>query len=596
MRHRLNRKRLPKGRDRSTRTRLSVEEEMVYATIGRSFEELKGMYLGESVYYREKIADLRSIYCPNDDFNYFQNEGKYDYNNYDGNPVNSLQRATAGFMTYHVSPFTKFFGMNYTTHENLKTLNDKLNYAKTVNKAVKENHRIVQQAENMVTYAKNYRDKVIFNITGKTIENDKVNVCRMIHHAPEDLMVGSTDGYHRNIYGVRKKLNNFQAYKMFGPDANLNLGTLKLYDTDYKMYWRFNIQRKDMYLHLSNHPDWETDPTYQKVVRKLLGVSRGYTGDDDEQWVDFWISEYGLVSLNVEKFRRIIISQLNFANYGLGLGKGIGELAAPTHCLLTELEGINLIGYEKTFDPPFGVHSESEALGVDLGRGGYAFYDDIKGAPKNLSIQANVAQMVEYKNYTQARFDRICMLDVFMLINKSRMTGKEVDIRSTEGARFLGPFVLQDSFDDLNPTIKGVNALAAESNKRTSEERSWLLNAYYTSPLTRAHKASIMDEAERVGQIVQQLNEIAANPSEMLDDIDPANKLLNLIADIDDTDWIRERNDAKARKKTRLKKEELEVTRAQQDALAANSNALRASEPPGAGEETEPAEAQPAGV
>ena len=566
--------------------RTTMEDDIYLPLIGASFQDLQMRFFGNIPKIKDKIDFLRSIYSPHDDEDYFKHGENFNYQNYDGTPINSIQRATAGFLTYHVSPNTRYFGMSFLKGDILQSMDEKIEQAKKVKEVVRDNHRILQQSDNMITYGKCYRDKILFNFTGKVIEDDPFKIAKLVHYEPENLLALSSNGRDLNVFGVKEQMNAFQATKRFGPGDYIRR-PVKLYDMEKEWYYRYNVKRSDLYLHFTAHPDWDNDKMFQNYVRKLLKVGRNYKGTNDYLWVDFWTNDTQLISLEIREYRNIIISQLNFSNYGTGIGKGIGELASPTHCLLTELEVINLTAYERTYDPSYAVHSESEALGFDLGRSGYVFFDDPKSAPQNLSLNSNIPAAVEYKNYIQNRFDRICMLDVFQLINKSRMTGKEVDIRNTEGSRFLGPYVIQDDYDDLNPTVKAVHSIALKHKKATVEERSWKMNAFYTSPLTRAHKMTAVEDTERMAGVILALNNIIANETELTDSIDVKQKTLELLREIDDTDWFRDILDAKTKSASRIEKERLAVETAQQNALTASSNAIRASQDDG-GEEPTP--------
>ena len=554
-------------------------EELTHTMILQEFQEFITLFKTEKFQSRvDHVCDMRTLYCPGDDEEFFSNQN-FDYAIWDSTPINSIYRTVAGFMSYHYSPSEEFFRIQEMRNPPLtpEGLPD-AERLKQLTTRKEELHRLVQHRDNVIVYAKNYRDKVIFGYTAKVIEEDPFLKVRFSHYAPEDFAVTTSNGKILDIFGVREKLTHFQAKQRFGRVDIENVRT-GLFDYNYEDYYRFNIPRSVLWAHLNETIDFDVDKMAYDMARKLLKVDKGYTGQNDYEWVDFWVSDRQLLNVKVQPYRNIIVSQFMPSNKGVGLGKGLGEINKSTHLILTETELINLAGYEKTIDPPWGVHTESETYGINLQRGEYTTFDQTGTEPKPLTVKADIRSMIEYKNYVQARFDRNCYLDSFELINKSRMTKEEVATRTSEDFRRLGIYVVQDQADDLNPTLTVVNAISRDIFEEPEFLVDVSVNAFFTSPLSLAHKNSEMERAMRIAELTAITMQNAAVDSPVNDLLDYKNKLSKFLANHGDEDWLGDREDVQRKSEERKAKEKLLLEQAQADALTSSSQAIRAASP-----------------
>ena len=111
----------------------------------------------------------------------------------------------------------------------------------------------------------------------------------------------------------------------------------------------------------------------------------------------------------------------------------------------------------------------------------------------------------------EAKVMKMFDLDVFELINKSRMPGSEVDIRKSDDYRKLGIYLAQDSNDDLNPTVLVLNYLLhnyIKEQKGTDFLQKKVLNARYISAIAMAHKNSSMDQALMIFKLMMMAKQI----------------------------------------------------------------------------------------
>ena len=567
-----------------------VLEDSIKKILYGAVKTFRSKYYGEIDVYRNKMEFLRAVYDPKERSPYFKS-ADFEYENFDASPINSLERATAGFMSFLISPVTEFFTLTRPKRmAGEYTDLDKLELANNLVTRGKELHEVLQMPENQDVYASNYFDKCVYNICGKVIEEDANLVGRFTYIPPEDLMEMSTDGVKANVFGVREMLNLFQAERRFGPRPSF-VGTKDLLSSDYKYYYRINILRRDLYAQFMSVIEEDAEPVYADYIRNYLDIGKRYKPEKDLQWCDLWFNDEEILSVEIKNYRNIVISHFSPSKTAVcGLGKSLGEKAAPTHCLLTELESINLTGYERTYDPFYAVHSESDAVGADLGRGAILTYDEPRAIPQNGSLGADIRGMIEYKQFVQARFDRMVFLDVFELINKSRMPTAEINIRSDASKRTVVAYVIRDTMDDLNPTVRALNFIGEKNAVFSNKGLDYLLNASFTSPLSQVHKDSKINDTLKVIQVLGELNKLDAEGQEVTDFIDASKKGLGLLKDLGDTEWFRSKQEAQERAESRVQQMDAERRAKEAEGLAQTANALRAG---GEGQQATPA---PGGV
>lgn len=528
-------------------------------------------FLGEKPFYNTLFKELRASLMPSNSEKYV-NTSSYQYDIFDPTPINSCQRALAGFMSSHYMPQDKFFKFMVPLED---AQDPDLELNQRLASRAEKCHSIIQQPSNFSQIFSFMRDKLVLGVGAVVVEKHDEIVSQITPHMPENCGFVSSNGSVFDITFVREKLNLFQASVRF-PDMEMDGQSDRMTDNAGEWYYRINIPKKILLKYLTAYKDKKQDSEYFKYVEKVFGkklLKKNEKGD----LLDIWFCRKGVLSVNEIRNRRIIISFMQAPNDTLGVGRGQGELALPIFRILTELEVINLSGYERTFMPSWAVSDEPNALSFDLTRDHINFIDADSKAPQPLSLNSDVRAMIEFKNYKQALFDRILYLDAFQLLNKSRMTTDEVDIRRQDAYRNLGPFISEDETSFLNPLVRVILDDINDSVKRADRLPIKALQATYTSPLAFSARESIFTKASQVFRFIKEGADIASLESEVADVIDIPEYITEALITVGETNAIRPDQDREYLKGMRDNRKQLAQRQQAAEALKTNSEAIRAS-------------------
>ena len=529
-------------------------------------------FLGDKSFYKILFEELRSSLMPSNSEKYVHTSS-YQYEIFDPTPINSCQRALAGFMSSHYMPQDTFFKFVVPLED---TQDPDLELNQKLNSRAEKVHSILQQPSNFSKIYSFMRDKLVLGVGCAVVERHPEIVSQLVHHMPENCGMISSNGSVHDIVFIREKLNKFQASVRF-PNAELELTSDHISDNSGDWFYRLNIPKHVLLKYLGVNKNKKQDNTYFKYIEKTFG-KKLLRKNEKGEFLDIWFSrQHGVLSVNEVRNKPIIISFMQAANDTLGIGRGQGELALPIFRILTELEVINLSGYERTFMPSWAVSDEPNALSFDLTRDHINFIDADSKAPQPLSLNSDVRAMIEFKNYKQALFDRLLYLDAFQLLNKSRMTTDEVDIRRQDAYRNLGPFISEDETSFLNPLVRiildDINAVA----KKVDRVAIKALQATYTSPLAFSSRESVFTKAGQIFRFIKEGAEIASLESEVADVIDIPEYITEALITVGETNAIRSDQDKTYLKGMREHKKQVALKQQNADALRTSSDAIKAS-------------------
>lgn len=528
-------------------------------------------FLGDKRFYQTLFQELRSSLMPSNSEKYV-NTSSYQYEIFDPTPINSCQRALAGFMSAHYMPQDKFFKFTVPLEDDQDPdleLNQRL-----ASRAEKV-HSIMQQPTNFSKLYSFMQDKLVLGVGCMVVEKHPEIISQYVHHMPENCGFLSSNGSVHDITFIRERLNQFQASVRF-PDLEFEQSSDRIADNDGDWYYRINIPKNVLMKYLTAYKSEKQDSEYYKYIYKLFG-KKLLKKNEKGQFLDIWFSRRGVISVDEVRNKRIIISFMKAANDTLGVGRGQGELALPIFRILTELEVINLSGYERTFMPSWAVADEPNALSFDLTRDHINFIDSDSTPPQPLSLNSDVRAMIEFKNYKQALFDRILYLDAFQLINKSRMPSDETHIRRQDSYKNLGPFISEDETTFLNPSVRIILDDINEAGKKADRLPIKALQATYTSPLAFSSRESVFTKASQVFRFIKEGSDIAALNSEIADVIDIPEFVSEALITVGETSALRKDKDKEYLKKMRDTARQTAQRQQQADALKTNSEAIKAS-------------------
>lgn len=528
-------------------------------------------FLGDKHFYATLFAELRASLMPSNSEKYV-NTQSYQYDIFDPTPINSCQRALAGFMSSHYMPQDEFFKFMIPLED---SQNPDLELNQKLNERAEKCHSIIQQPSNFSQIFSYMRDKLVLGVGCVVVEPHKEIVSQITPHMPENCGFISSNGAIFDITFVREKLNSFQARMRF-PKIELENLSNRISDSSGDWYYRINIPKDVLFKYLTIGKDEKIDREYFRYIEKIFGkklLKKNEKGDI----LDIWFYRGGILTVDEIRNHRIITSFMQAANDTLGVGRGQGELALPLFRILTELEVINLSGYERTFMPSWAVSDEPNALSFDLTRDHINFIDSDSQAPQPLSLNSDVRAMIEFKNYKQALFDRILYLDAFQLLNKSRMTTDEVDIRRQDAYRNLGPFISEDEKSFLNPLVRVILDDINTASKRADRLNVKAIQATYTSPLAFSARESIFTKASQVFRFVKEGVDIAAQESEVADVIDIPEYITEALIKVGETNAIRPESERAYMKQMRESRKQIAQRQQAAEALRTNSEAIKAS-------------------
>ena len=566
-----------------------VPTEEEYRSIINVLYNLKMTFIAEDTISTRLWRHLRNLYLPMD-FNRYTASDDYNYPLYDPAPIKALDRSVSGFQSYHISPNDTYFALEAYRDILEPQAKEDTDLVKALEKRAQDIHKVKQEPSNYNVLTRNIRDKIVFNLSGRTIDAHPTSIAKFTYYAPEELALASSDGRQNDIFGVRKILTPFQFNYLYPKKDRLtDFGTVESQFKDIlrprnsnpqafgpNTLYRFNIPVNVMREYLMIGMD-KDKKGHMKAIDSLFPENKA----EENNWVDILFTQEDLIKIEIIPFRKIIISKMFPEHMALGVGKGIGEKALGVAIEVNEIAQINLTAYERTYGPSFSVFGEEGAIKAKLGRDEVNFIVDGEKPIHPNSLNANTDAIINYWNHMKAKLDTMFELDVFEMINKNRMPTAEVELRKSDDYRKLGMFLSQDNFDDLNPSVLIINYLIhlhAERQKAKDELTDKVLNARYISALALAHKNSATDRALEALRLVGTANQITSQETELSDSIDLIPYVKETLLKTDAKNLVREEKEETQRKKMRQEMMQDRAIQEKSNAIAANTDALRANE------------------
>ena len=555
------------------------KEEFLRRTMLRTLEYYKRAFFADSDQNSAMIKLLRAWLMPSQGMSFAEHD-RFEHDLYDPTPENSFERAVSGMISLHWSPFGKYFKLS--ERKRVLDMQGELetNIELATSRRTQAIHDIVQESPNFQCMAVNARDKMGLGMAGREIDEDSELLARFTPIPPEDLALASSNGRVLDIYGKREKLTLFQMRQRFPEPLIPDYWSEKYFTNPFngqtKMIYRFNFPHsvfRDLMIY-SNEA--EEDSTYARNIRKVLSELIGNPSEKKAKgmWVDIWWCEDGVLSIGTTPFRRIIASMMSPPYSVMNFARGQGEKAIPLMLQISDLTVASHSGFEKTFSPAWSVENEVSKLGLDLGRDGVTFIDRGSEHPKPLTLGANIGDAVTFTQYKQALFDRMMYLDVFELLNKSRMTKAEVNIRDVDDLKKMGLYLVQDQHDDLNPTTLAVNYMIHQQLGKEDELSQRVLSARYTSALAFAINSNVFMKMDKVFTIAQKGMALSDPAMPINDNLDIAGYLEKQMVKVGEEEILRNEEDKNERQQERARQQQTEQRAKNAQALGAVGTTL----------------------
>ena len=105
--------------------------------------------------------------------------------------------------------------------------------------------------------------------------------------------------------------------------------------------------------------------------------------------------------------------------------------------------------------------------------------------------------IMEYHSFKMDRHDKMWYLDIFLLIEKNRMTREEVTTRKSDNYRNLAYFLAEDEAAFLMPLVGTLTEIVSKE-KPQEELNGRVVYSRFISPLSLASRESVFDNARQV--------------------------------------------------------------------------------------------------
>ena len=476
-------------RRKKTKKYTLEESKRLYRTLFNAVEYLKRYYLEENRDYAEMCSKIRTMNRPFVFDNYYD-FGNASYKIYDPTPFNILDRAVAGVLTYHVTPKDDFLELYRPLQGTTETQPDEV---KEKAKRTKMIHSVLQMPDNIVAEAKVHYDKILFNISGKRlhIHDDKFLT---IHHPPEDLALGSSDGIEPNIFGIKEKLDPFQAYsrmpEALDPEVMKHWESKVLGDQEIRQYRTMTLPSDVLLSHLDlwfKHREHTQLTDYKEFFKPRM----------KKQWTTITWSDYGIADISSSDERDIVVTTSIPSPGRSLLSKGLGERALPLVVELAEKMEIDVTAYERLMSPPLALPSEAENYGLNFQRDGIMYIPPGGSDVKFISPPIKMSDMLPYGEKRERQLKETYMLDVFELLEKVNMPTTEVNYRVDTNLTKGTVYVITDEQSNLRPTVQYLNVYL---DSKASKENKWMgrkTQARYVSPLAQSLSATYLARVEK---------------------------------------------------------------------------------------------------
>lgn len=485
-------------------------------------------------------------------------------------PADTLERAVSGIISFHYSPSEPFMGLkkrDYVEMEDTEAT-ENAEDAKALNARTHSIRSIIQSPENFSVMTQAARETLKVGVCGKTVDPDPVNMASMQYYPFDQIGVATSNGKILDIYMVCEELTRFQARMRFpsiasDPSYWTERKVDGVFDGEKKKYYRLNLPlpviRQHMMDRLRSVADDEN--SRKKFVDSLFPEKDNNTGiPGNVTWADIWFCDEMICSIDLLDYHPIMINcaapPYNVRSFARGQGeKSLSLLMAITHAFEK-----TITAFDRTYDPSWSVVDENQRLGLDLSSGSVSFKEAGTDDPTPLSLNAEIRGAVEWGQYLQMLYDRIFYLDVFELLNKSRMTKAEVQVRDTDDFRKMTMFLVEDQKTNLNPMALSINHIIHKhlvDNNKEDRLADMKLQAVYTSDVAYASKNSVFTKVRQNAQMVLEVGTAMAEDNPMNDVVDLPNYFAGNMMKAGEPEILRDEDDRVRKETIRTSREKI---------------------------------------
>ena len=496
---------------------------------------------------RSQIAEIRRYIMPADDMSMMSVHDVGQFGNYSAQydedirntlnpaPYESLKKSAAGFLSFHHTPYEKFFKTKLIPASAIQDIGLQQEIQRYWAYRDVRTHAIMWHAENIMQEVIFIMSRLAFNLGVKTLDIDANLTVKKTTHPIENLILFSSDGVHQDIVGIYEDLNWFQYKRRFKSTImdisdSMKQARDKAYDFTFGSVLPTLARPKDIRVYRINmgvgvFKDWMDAVLIDKdeKIRKMWEekVSSQYKLKEN-QIVDLILDEFGhIISITSRDYRTVIVGHLGYVTKDGIRGKGQGDMALTTAKVLQETEEILMDGYEKAYGPSYIMPSalEEHIYGM-MSRNDILFSDEPEGVkPLVVPLDLNTAKALAVA--WEDRIKSLFFLDIFSLIEKNRMPVNEISLRRADGFKQLGLYVSADTAYNLEPEALSIMKMDEEVNDVPSPPiLEGKLRVHYISPIIQAIKSTSLDEYGRTIAVLRGLKELEEGPASRVVDLD----------------------------------------------------------------------------
>lgn len=478
-----------------------------------------------------------------------------------------VDRSVAGYSTYHLNPYDHFFKLDSLVPPNKKINPD---FEASLQYREEAIHSVMQEAYNFSQTSLQVRDKVLGGLSGSVLEKSGTLGVVETRIPVRDLAMGSCHGRVLDIFGFREGVTLYQLSRRYpeveDPELQewLNTGSPLKQDEDKICVYRFNMVKKELYAYLKRDlVDMAGMMTMGEFDDYFTAVFGGMKRED--YWCDFTWCDRGILYVDENKYKNIIISNYQTPPTAMSLSVGCGRRAIGLISLMAELPSINFQTFEKTFAPGYVVPDGASAAKLNTDQWGVSFVED-PSLFRDTSLRSDIGGLISFDRYYYEKLKESFNLDVFELLRQTHMTKPEVSQRIADSARKLGPYLIEDERTGLVPRVLFINEQLQKKEPIPELEKSPLV-ARYRSTLASAQRDGVFQENQRVVEQLVNLAKLNKESNFFREVLDFKNQAINLVSTAGLRHFLLSEEEMKVMSELAREKERVEMAMQEQKLL-----------------------------
>jgi hypothetical protein len=250
-----------------------------------------------------------------------------------------------------------------------------------------------------------------------------------------------------------------------------------------------------------------------RILHAIVPNRKGKKGElsKNKPFLSYYFSMEEQRTLRVGGFEEFPMAVGRFGvSSGEIYGRSPAMQALPDIKLVNKIWETTIRAAQKTINPPLQVPDDGSFLPVNRKPGGITYYRAGGDLIRPLETGGRVDLGIDMINQIKLSIRKSFFIDQLQLVENDRMTATEVNQRTDEQLRFLGPVLSRQEFEFLRPLINRVFGILLRRGKIPAIPK--ILSGRnviprYVSQVARVQRASDADNIVRaitaIGPIIQ---------------------------------------------------------------------------------------------